>query len=272
MTDDTQAVTEGGQEAPQESPTEPKATDNEEVNQQAQTDDESQGGDIDETEGSEAREQSKRAESRQHELAQKVAEKSEEVESLRSQLERVQGYMNQQSQVSQNTESMLPWLNNNNDGETREITPDEYKRDLISAADTVATMRLAQYQQAQNRVNNFERDVNSIEKNYPELNKDSDGFDKGLSKKITGLYQRASEKNPDLRLKDFVDDVMALREKGETEGRSQATRAIAQQEAQAATTPGGNSGTRSTDENVAEMLKKGEITAKEAKARGLLPT
>lgn len=266
MADDTQAVDAGGNEAPAESPTEPKATETEEVTQQPESQDDTSAEEAGEPEETEAHTQSKRAESRQHHLAQKLKEKDEEVLSLRSQLDEFQAP--QPTEQESNAGSALPWLDN----QSREITPEEYKRDVVSAADQMAQLRVQQYAKINNRVMTFERDVNEVEKKYPELNVDADNFDPELSRKVTKLYKEASENNPDLRLKSVVDAVMDLRQKGEEDGKSKVTKAIAKQEAEAAATPGGDSGRRSSDSNVSEMLAKGEITAKEARRRGLIPT
>ena len=87
----------------------------------------------------------------------------------------------------------------------------DYNQEIARQAEMIADLKLQQFEQKQQVkaiAENFERDVDVVERKYPELNADSDKYDSALSNKIASMYEKLSVKNPDIRLKDIVDDVM----------------------------------------------------------------
>lgn len=89
----------------------------------------------------------------------------------------------------------------------------DYNQELARQAEMIADIKLQEFEQKQQVkqiADNFERDVDVIERKYQELNADSDSYDSALSNKIASMYEKLSAKNPDIRLKDIVDDVMEV--------------------------------------------------------------
>lgn len=87
----------------------------------------------------------------------------------------------------------------------------DYNQEVARQAEMIADLKLQQFeqkQQAKQIAENFERDVDLVERKYPELNADGDKYDSALSNKIASMYEKLSAKNPDIRLRDIVDDVM----------------------------------------------------------------
>jgi len=92
-----------------------------------------------------------------------------------------------------------------------EITAEQYQQQVASQAEMIADIKLQQFEQkqaAKDRADNFERDVENIERKYPELNAEGNQYDPALSNKIASMYEKFSNKNPEIRLKDIVNDVM----------------------------------------------------------------
>ena len=91
--------------------------------------------------------------------------------------------------------------------------PLDYNQEIARQAEMIADIKLQQFeqkQQAKQIAENFERDVDLVERKYPELNADGDKYDSALSNKIASMYEKLSTKNPDIRLRDIVDDVMEV--------------------------------------------------------------
>lgn len=86
----------------------------------------------------------------------------------------------------------------------------------------------------------FMSDVNSIERDYPELRKGAENFDPDLTDELVKFYKDASNINPNLRLKPFVDRIMKLRKQSETRGKSLSTAEIVRQDNMGAVRPSGN--------------------------------
>ena len=212
-----------------------------------------------EEESTEVNSQSERAQSRQQELANKVREKAEEVESLRAQLEQYKASV----QPPTGPEAIRPPLTDVQ-GDV-ELTIEDYNRDIMRAADQLVTLRLSQQAQAQERMRKLDEGLRVVENKYAELNPDSDKFDPDLSAKVTELYSKAAKANPDVDIRDFAETVMEIRNKGETEGKLNASKSLADQAATGAVAPSGDTTDRKTsEEDLISKIKSGEISIKEA--------
>lgn len=255
-TQDVQEAVEGGDEATTPSPGETEAT--VDTSQEAETEEVSEGETEGETESGEDAGQSKRAESRQHELAQKLKSKDVENNTLRQQLEKLQGGTNPQTEaVSQ--DQGLPWWNDQSQ-EDRQLTPEEYQAHVNSRADTIVQARLGQFARQQAQINNFEKDLTYLEENYPELKEN-----KELNKQITEVFEDVRKGNPNASLKKLAEPMLKARTLSREEGKGEAMGALAKQMADASATPETASGKRqSTEEEIASKLKSGEMTAEEA--------
>lgn len=216
-----------------------------------------------ETEESEAPEQSDRAKSRQHELAQRLKESETEKESLKEKLARYE------PDPAPTRNSNVPFLKNDQDQYTdgvRELTTDEFDREIASRADEVVKLELGRLEQKFARRDKRLSDIEFLEQKYPEL-KPGDNQNKELTQKVIRLYSEASNSNPDLPLKDFVEDIMALRESGQNEGREKASAEMVRNESEAPITPDAVSSktTASSEEDIIKKMRAGELTAKEAR-------
>lgn len=113
-----------------------------------------------------------------------------------------------------------------------EITPEQYQKDVMSAAQTITQLEINKLraEQAQKEyVENFDRDVAYTESKYSELNADSPNYDSKLSEKVANMYEKLSAKNPNIRLRDIVDDVMEVAERKSTRATAQTNSQIKRQ-------------------------------------------
>lgn len=215
--------------------------------------------DATESEDSVNSEQSDRAQSRQQVLANKLKDKGVEVDSLRSELD---AYKEEQRKPT-GPDALSDYGKAPPQGDV-ELTWDDYNKDVMSRADQLVRLRLSEYSKSQVRLSRFEEGVRSVESQYPELNPDSESYDQTLAKNTTALFKSASDKNPDLDVSQFMSSVMDIRSGGEQQGRSTASKTMADQEATGAVTPSGESTTRvSNEEALIKKMKSGEITAAE---------
>jgi hypothetical protein len=130
----------------------------------------------------------------------RFAQMSNKIRELSEQTQQPVNFYNQQPQVP-NTD--IPY--------DTELTVEQYQQQVARQAEMIADLKLQQFEQkqlAKERADNFERDVDNIERKYPELNADGNQYDPALSNKIASMYEKLSNKNPDIRLKDIVEDVM----------------------------------------------------------------
>lgn len=137
----------------------------------------------------------------------------------------------------------------------QEITPDQYKADVTRSADDIAQLRINQFRQEQATERAFDRTVNELEREYPALNPDAEGYNEKLAEKVAGLYQKTSRgvKNPNL-LKDIADSIMDLSSQARTEGQSAVTNQLVRQASEAAISPTGSQKV-STDFEAASKIK-----------------
>lgn len=136
----------------------------------------------------------------------------------------------------------------------------DYNQEVARQAEMIADLKLQQFEQKQQVkaiADNFERDVENIERKYPELNADSDSYDSALSNKIASMYEKLSAKTPDIRLKDIVDDVMEVATRKSAEASAKVSAKVAQTAAESTLKPDtsakGNDSKDFTDLSLKEM-------------------
>lgn len=206
----------------------------------------------------EAPEQSERAKSRQHELAQKLKQTAEEKEAL---LKRLAQYEPEPVFPKQE----FPFMPKANIPPVRELTQEEYEKEVSNKANQLVDLRIGQVEQKIARREKRASDIEYLEGKYPEL-KPGQGQNKFLTTKVISMFKKASEKNPDLSLADFVDDVMELRSAGQTEGREEASAELAKNESEAVLTPSTSKAKGLNSEaELEKALAEGRISAKEAR-------
>lgn len=133
-----------------------------------------------------------------------------------------------------------------------EISPDQYKQDVMRTADSLVNLRLKQ-QAAINQINS-----DSIEalRNYPELDPDSDSFNKELSDSVTEAVEAHVKASPyKSNVKQFVDRMMKPYKAAVSREVGQTTEKLAKQVSEAALRPTSIKQTekRLDDKTVAEL-------------------
>jgi len=206
----------------------------------------------------EAPEQSDRAKSRQHELAQKLRKTADEKDAL---LKRLSQY-----EPEPYVKPILPFMPKPPSiSGVRELSQQEYETEVSNKANQIVDLRVGQLEQKISRREQRATDIEYLEQRYPEL-KPGEGQNKALTKKVISLYQKASVSNPDLSLADYVEDVMELRTSGQTEGREEASVQMARNEAEAPLTPTASKPRGLMNEaELEKALAEGKISAKEAR-------
>lgn len=122
-----------------------------------------------------------------------------------------------------------------------EIAPEDYARHVTASADQIVNLRLGAFASQMKRVENIDRDRQELEGTYPILNPSSEDYDPEVSKKVANLFMEAQKSNPDLRLKQYVGEIMSLHQAGQVRGKEEVTPKLIKQQAEAAVTPSGSS-------------------------------
>jgi hypothetical protein len=100
---------------------------------------------------------------------------------------------------------------------------------IIARRETLAVIAEEKRQDA--IITNLKSDSEHIESQYEELNPQSEKYDPTLVTKISVWYKGLFKDNNDLRLKDFVTELMSLRATGIDQGRSEVTEKVVKQAA-----------------------------------------
>ena len=124
----------------------------------------------------------------------------------------------------------LPWES----GEGDEPEPE----DTAVVARREAMLVVAEEKRQEAILTNLQNDSKELETLYPEFDPaNKEVYDPTLVTKISVWYKGLFKDNNDLRLKDFVTELMALREQGKAAGKSEVTETVIRQAADQAVTP-----------------------------------
>lgn len=116
----------------------------------------------------------------------------------------------------------------------QEVTPEQYKQDVIRSADAIATLRVKQSE----TINRINSEASEAVKKYPQLDPDSDSYDKELSSTVTEAVEAMVRQNPySASVKKFVDRLMKPYERAVTNEVGKATERIAKQVTETALRP-----------------------------------
>lgn len=127
----------------------------------------------------------------------------------------------------------LPW-----DG-----TPAEQEEeDVAVVARREALLAVAEERRQETIISNLQADSTELEKKFPEFDPKHESYDPTLVTKISVWYKGLFKDNNDLRLKDFVTELMSLREQGIAQGKSEVTETVVRQAASQAVVPTAPSG------------------------------
>lgn len=149
------------------------------------------------------------------------------------------------SRQSSSKPTALPWDTSANG--PKEVTAEEYEAEVQAKAREAVKLELKNQQ----IVNNVTEDRKYLETTYAELNEESDDFDPVLAENVATWYKALFRTNPDIRLKDFVEEVMSLRTKGVEKGKSEVTATVMRQAAEQAISP---STSRVVSKNAADAI------------------
>lgn len=115
-----------------------------------------------------------------------------------------------------------------------ELTPEDYRRDVARTAETIVELRLKQ-QEATNRIKN---DTIEAVRKHPELDVDSEAFDKDLSESVTEAVEAYIRQNPyKADVKSFVDRLMKPYKRAVTKEVGRVGEELAKQASQSAVKP-----------------------------------
>jgi hypothetical protein len=189
---------------------------------------------------------SAKAQKRFHKLSQKAKEADKlqkELEELREKEEAQPGESplrehleGKEPELPEETPPVgsLPWETPGGQ-DVREVTPEEYGRDVTSTARLIVQEELSR----ERRLMHLSEDIKTAEGKYPELNPESGSYDEDLTTSITEWYGKLSKADPTLRLLPFVEKLMSLRSKGAEQEKSKVTAKVAKQAAKQAVSPAG---------------------------------
>jgi len=158
-------------------------------------------------------------------------------------------------------EGRLPWEASS---EEREVTPEEYARDVTSAARLVVQEELSR----ERRLMQLSEDIKTAEGNYPELNPESDSYDEDLTNSISDWYGKLSKTDSNLRLLPFVEKLMGLRSRGAEQEKSKVTAKVAKQAAEQAIS---STGAPSKAGGLEETIKSAKSIEELEETEKLLP-
>ena len=115
-----------------------------------------------------------------------------------------------------------------------EVSPEQYKQDILSTADSLVEMRLKQ----NDAVHRIDSEAQQLLRDYPELDPKSDSFDKELSDSITEATTAYVKSSPySASPKKFVSKLMKPYRRAVVKGVGKETENIARQVSQSALRP-----------------------------------
>lgn len=115
-----------------------------------------------------------------------------------------------------------------------EYSPDQFKQEVIKTADALVNLRVKQAEAIQ-RINT---EATQVLRDYPELDPDSDSFDRELSESVTEAVEAHVKANPySASVRKFADKLMKPYRRAVTKEVGKATETIAKQVSEAATRP-----------------------------------
>lgn len=169
----------------------------------------------------------KGAQTRIRELNAKAKSAQEEAKSLREKLAELTGSVDPSVPSAPYTPQIV-------DG--GEFTPEQYKQDVLKTATATVEIKLKQYE-AVNRINN---EAKELLHQYPELNPDSDSFNKELSDSFTETVMELVKANPyTASPKKIVERLMKPYQRAVTKEVGKVSENIAKQASQTALRPTG---------------------------------
>lgn len=132
---------------------------------------------------------------------------------------------------------VFPWEEGIEKGQSQTVTPEEYRRNVLTTADWLVKARIGQADTRRDKVVEVKTDLVEVQRKYSNLDPKSENFDKDLSTKLATLYNNQLKADPRAKLLDFVNTVMDVRKGGKEEGQAEAQATLSEQKAEEALTP-----------------------------------
>jgi hypothetical protein len=203
-------------------------------------------GEAEDTEGESDKEVPSRkgAEARIRELNAKAKASEEKAQSLSQQLENFT-----RGVTPQGTQPYMPQAVPGS-----EISPEQYQNDVTRTADALVQLRLNQYQV----IENINKEALQAVKDHPELDPDSESFDKELNESVTEATLAYTRSNPTGSVRKFVNKLMKPYKRSLMKGVAEESETIAKQVSQAALrpTPSKNIEKSDKDKTIQELEKE----------------
>jgi hypothetical protein len=175
---------------------------------------------------------------RVQELANKARAAEERAKSLEERIAEITGSYEPQAQMPTYTPQVQP-------GE--EISPEQYKQDVLRSADALVTLRVKQ-SEAINRINT---ETSEAMRAYPELDPDNENFNSEISDMVTEATEAHIKANPySASVKSFVGKMMKPYKQAVTREVGKAQETVAKQVSEAALRP---TSIRKTEKSASEM-------------------
>lgn len=157
-------------------------------------------------------------------------------------------------QQAQRFSDMLAGRNDITPAELDRVAEDFFaakEKEILQKAVSAVDLRTQQYQRQQQ----LESDLSYVEKNYDELNPDSDNYDPDLSEGIAKMYLQTGGTQS---LRDFTQQIMTMRNKGIERGRANDQRTLSKQADEASVTPSAKAKPEKTadEKSLAELRKE----------------
>ena len=173
---------------------------------------------------------SERGKNRVQELANKAKALESEKEALENRIAELEPLVatNSKDNLFEQIENFNPQLSG------------DYEADIRTVEERATKKAVETVRKEQVKKDRLIADIMTCEELYPELRKDSDKYDEGLSKEIVSFYTELRSVNPDVRLKPVVDRLMRLKGYSANKSKAEVTENLRQQENEGATTPSNN--------------------------------
>jgi len=156
----------------------------------------------------------------------RAQEAETKAQSLAEKLEELTGQVDQQAEMQPPFEPQVE--------PGSEISPDQYKQDVMRTADSLVQLRIKQ----QNAINRINSEAGEAIRKHPQLDPDSKKFNKELSDSVTEAVEAHVRANPySASVKKFVDKLMKPYQRAVTNEVGKVTEKIAKQESETALRP-----------------------------------
>lgn len=202
---------------------------------------------------------STRGQERFKELTGKLKDVSSENEQLKILVNSLQS----QGYTKQQADQIAPQIDLNNS--------DNYAQDVTNQARIIARQEVERQRlitEQNQKVERFNEDLKEVETKYEPLNEDSPEYDAKLTGLVADLYESRSSKDPSVRLKDVVGEVM---DAYETRAKEIAEKREGELRKKVASQAIPASGGKTDTETILDKLKNADSAAELAELRKQIP-